>query len=140
MEKEAGNAGSVEVSGGGTGLFEVHAHSRQSDAREQDESRCQGRAQGDVSPDSAYGGFKSLANRTPTMDTLIAIGATVAFATGFVTVAYDLGLAPKLLNYAGVGAMIMAIHLTGRFVETKARGRTSAAIQKLLSLACLIIS
>ncbi len=79
-------------------------------------------------------GFKSLLNRTPTMDTLIAIGSTVAFATGFVTVAYDLGLAPKLLNYAGVGAMIMAIHLTGRYVETKARGRTSAAIQKLLSL------
>ena len=79
-------------------------------------------------------GFKSLVNRTPTMDTLIAIGATVAFATGFVTVAYNLGLAPKLLNYAGVGAMIMAIHLTGRYVEMKARGRTSAAIQKLLSL------
>ncbi len=79
-------------------------------------------------------GFRSLLNRTPTMDTLIAIGSTVAFATGFVTVAYDLGFAPKLLNYAGVGAMIMAIHLTGRYVETKARGRTSAAIQKLLSL------
>ncbi len=79
-------------------------------------------------------GFKSLVNRTPTMDTLIAIGASVAFATGFVTVAYNLGFAPKLLNYAGVGAMIMAIHLTGRYVETKARGRTSAAIQKLLSL------
>ncbi|NIT93982.1 MAG: heavy metal translocating P-type ATPase, partial [Actinobacteria bacterium] len=30
--------------------------------------------------------------------------------------------------------MIMAIHLTGRYVETRARGRTSAAIQKLLSL------
>ncbi len=80
------------------------------------------------------GGFRSLLNRTPTMDTLIAIGSTVAFATGFVTVAHVLGLAPRLLNYAGVGAMIMAIHLTGRYVETKARGRTSAAIQKLLSL------
>jgi len=81
-----------------------------------------------------FAGFRSLVNRTPTMDTLIAIGATVAFATGFVTVANNLGLAPRLLNYAGVGAMIMAIHLTGRYVETKARGRTSAAIQKLLSL------
>ncbi len=80
------------------------------------------------------GGFRSLVHRAPTMDTLIAIGSTVSFATGFVTVAHDLGLAPKLLNYAGVGAMIMAIHLTGRYVETKARGRTSAAIQKLLSL------
>jgi Cu+-exporting ATPase len=84
--------------------------------------------------DTVRAGFKSLLNGTPTMDTLIAIGSTVAFATGFVTVAYDLGYAPKLLNYAGVGGMIMAIHLTGRYVETKARGRTSAAIQKLLSL------
>jgi Cu+-exporting ATPase len=79
-------------------------------------------------------GFKSFLHGSPTMDTLIAIGSTVAFATGFVAVAHSLGLAPKLLNYAGVGAMIMAIHLTGRYVETKARGRTSAAIQKLLSL------
>ncbi|UCC83331.1 MAG: copper-translocating P-type ATPase [Gemmatimonadota bacterium] len=84
--------------------------------------------------ETVRGGYRSLLNRAPTMDTLIAIGSTVAFATGFVAVAYDLGYAPKLLNYAGVGAMIMAIHLTGRWVETKARGRTSAAIQKLLSL------
>ncbi len=84
--------------------------------------------------ETVRGGYRSLLNRTPTMDTLIAIGSTVAFATGFVAVAHDLGYAPKLLNYAGVGAMIMAIHLTGRWVETKARGRTSAAIQKLLSL------
>ncbi|MGD8700638.1 MAG: heavy metal translocating P-type ATPase [Gemmatimonadales bacterium] len=80
------------------------------------------------------GGLRSLVNRSPTMDSLIAIGSTVAFTTGFVTLGHDLGLAPRLLNYSGVGAMIMAIHLTGRYVETKARGRTSAAIQKLLSL------
>ncbi len=79
-------------------------------------------------------GFRSLAHKSPTMDSLIAIGSSVAFATGFVTLAHDLGFAPRLLNYSGVGAMIMAIHLTGRYVETKARGRTSAAIQKLLSL------
>jgi Cu+-exporting ATPase len=84
--------------------------------------------------ETVRGGYRSLLRGVPTMDTLIAIGSTVAFATGFVAVAYDLGYAPKLLNYAGVGAMIMAIHLTGRYVETKARGRTSAAIQKLLSL------
>jgi Cu+-exporting ATPase len=84
--------------------------------------------------ETVRGGYRSLLHGSPTMDTLIAIGSTVAFATGFVAVAYDLGYAPKLLNYAGVGAMIMAIHLTGRWVETKARGRTSAAIQKLLSL------
>ena len=79
-------------------------------------------------------GVRGLVHGSPTMDTLIATGASTAFLTGFVTVGHDLGLLPKLLNYAGVAAMIMAFHLTGRSVETKARGRTSAAIQKLLSL------
>ncbi len=79
-------------------------------------------------------GFKRALLRSPNMDSLIAIGTLVAFSTGFVTVAFDFGLLPKLLNYSGVAAMIMAFHLTGRYVEAKARGRTSAAIQKLLSL------
>jgi Cu+-exporting ATPase len=84
--------------------------------------------------ETVVGGFRSLLRGTPNMDALIALGTTAAFATGFVTVAHDLGLAPRLLNYSGVAAMIMAFHLTGRYVETKARGRASSAIQKLLSL------
>jgi len=84
--------------------------------------------------ETLVGGVRSLLRGTPNMDALIAMGTTAAFSTGFVAVAHDLGLAPRLLNYAGVAAMIMAFHLTGRYVETKARGRTSSAIQKLLSL------
>jgi len=37
-------------------------------------------------------------------------------------------------NYAGVSAMIMAFHLTGRYVEESAKGRASQAIRKLLEL------
>ncbi|MFQ5690806.1 MAG: heavy metal translocating P-type ATPase [Gemmatimonadota bacterium] len=84
--------------------------------------------------DTIRGGLRSLARGSPNMDSLIAIGTTVSFLTGFVTVAHDFGLLPRLLNYSGVAAMIMAFHLTGRYVETKARGRASSAIQKLLSL------
>ncbi|MDP2497995.1 MAG: heavy metal translocating P-type ATPase, partial [Candidatus Palauibacterales bacterium] len=80
------------------------------------------------------GGFRSLLNWNPNMDSLIALGSSAAFVTGFVTVAHDLGVAPRLLNYSGVAAMIMAFHLTGRYVENRARGRASSAIQKLLSL------
>jgi len=80
------------------------------------------------------GGFRSLLSGNPNMDSLIALGSSAAFVTGFVTVAHDLGLAPRLLNYSGVAAMIMAFHLTGRYVENRARGRASSAIQKLLSL------
>src|SRR5690606_29825214 len=37
-------------------------------------------------------------------------------------------------NYAGVAGMIMSFHLTGRYIETKARGRASQSIKKLLEL------
>ena len=79
-------------------------------------------------------GFRALAHRRPNMDSLIALGAGAAVLTGFSSLLHQFGVGPMIMNYAGVGAMIMAIHLTGRYVETRARGRTSAAIQKLLSL------
>ncbi len=78
--------------------------------------------------------LRSASSWNPNMDVLIAMGSGVSVATGVVAALHVLGAAPMLMNYAGVGAMIMAIHLTGRWVETKARGRASAAIQKLLSL------
>jgi Cu+-exporting ATPase len=76
----------------------------------------------------------SIRHWAPNMDVLIALGSGGALATGVIATLHDLGAAPALMNYAGVGAMIMAIHLTGRFIEAKARGRSSAAIQRLLSL------
>jgi Cu+-exporting ATPase len=56
------------------------------------------------------------------------LGTLTSFLTGppsfFVSIA----------NYAGVGAMIMSFHLTGRYIEAKAKGRASQAIKKLLQL------
>ncbi len=73
-------------------------------------------------------GFASVRHGAATMDTLIALGTGVSFLSGpasfFVPVA----------NYAGVAAMIMAFHLTGRYVEERAKGRASQAIRKLLEL------
>jgi Cu+-exporting ATPase len=63
------------------------------------------------------------------MDVLIALGTLVALATG---PALLMGL--QIENYAGVAAMIMAFHLTGRYIEALARGRASQAIKKLLEL------
>lgn len=79
-------------------------------------------------------GAKALFHRSPTMDTLITLGTSASFATGFVAITGELGVLPRLLNYAGVSAMIMAIHLTGRYIETLAKGRASQAIQRLLTL------
>ncbi|MDE2879124.1 heavy metal translocating P-type ATPase [Candidatus Palauibacter soopunensis] len=78
--------------------------------------------------------WRSARGRTPNMDVLIALGAGVSVLTGVWAVLHVLGFAPMIMNFAPVGAMIAAIHLTGRSVEAKARGRSSSAIQALLSL------
>ncbi len=77
---------------------------------------------------------RSALNRTPNMDVLIAMGSLAALATGVVALLAAFDLAPHILDYAGIAAMIMAFHLTGRTIETRARGRASQAIRKLLTL------
>jgi Cu+-exporting ATPase len=71
---------------------------------------------------------KAVWHRNANMDVLIMLGTLASFLTGppsFFT---------PLANYAGVSAMIMSFHLTGRYVETKAKGRASQAIRHLLEL------
>ncbi len=72
--------------------------------------------------------FNSVMHKSANMDVLIAMGTLAAFLIGIAR--FFLPVA----NYAGVAAMIMAIHLTGRYIETKAKGRASQAIKKLLQL------
>ena len=72
--------------------------------------------------------YKSSIRGMPNMDALIALGTGASFLSGIATF-----FAP-IASYAGVSAMIMAFHLTGRFVEASARGRASQAIRKLLEL------
>jgi len=84
--------------------------------------------------ETMVGGLAALRRFRPNMDSLIALGSGAAVVTGFVAVGHRYGIAPPIMSYAGVGAMIMAIHLTGRYVEARARGRSSAAIGRLLSL------
>ena len=74
-------------------------------------------------------GLNSVRHRSANMDALIMLGSSAAFVTG----PFHL-LGFEVFNYAGVGAMIMAFHLTGRFVEAKAKGKASQAIKKLLEL------
>lgn len=72
--------------------------------------------------------LKATQNLSPNMDTLIAMGTLTAWGTGFAT------FFTHIENYAGVAAMIMAFHLTGRYLEARARGRASQAIRRLLQL------
>ena len=80
------------------------------------------------------GAWKSATHLAPNMDVLIAMGTIASLATGVVSILHQLGVGPDFANFAGVAGMIMAFHLTGRYVEMKARGRASQAIKKLLSL------
>lgn len=80
------------------------------------------------------GAWKSSVNRSPNMDVLIAMGSIAALATGFVALFHLFGMAPPFHSFAGIAGMIMAFHLTGRYVETKAKGRASEAIKNLMTL------
>ena len=72
--------------------------------------------------------WKSVVHRGANMDVLIALGTLAAYATGL------LSFFTPIESFAGVASMIMAIHLTGRFLEARARGRASQAIRRLLEL------
>jgi len=82
--------------------------------------------------------MRSALNGTPNMDVLIALGSGASFVTGLYVVGAQLAAgtphAAAVANYAGVGTMILAFHLTGRYIESKARGRASDAIRKLMEM------
>jgi P-type Cu+ transporter len=86
------------------------------------------------------GAIRTLSHRTANMDTLIAIGTTAALALSaaatFFPRAFE-GAASSPMGhvyYEAVG-VILTLVLLGRYLETRARGATSAAIRKLLDLA-----
>jgi Cu+-exporting ATPase len=74
------------------------------------------------------GAWAAVTHGHANMDTLIALGTGASLLTGLATFFFPVA------NYAGVAAMIMAIHLTGRYIEETAKGRASQAIRKLLEL------
>ncbi len=78
--------------------------------------------------------FQSTKNLSPNMDVLIALGSLAALSTGVVTLSNALGYGPEFHSFAMIGGMIMAFHLTGRYIETKAKGSASQAIRRLLTL------
>ncbi|MEE9616095.1 MAG: heavy metal translocating P-type ATPase [Anaerolineae bacterium] len=73
-------------------------------------------------------GFTAVLHGYANMDTLIMLGTGASLLTGPAWFFFPVA------NYAGVSAMIMAFHLTGRYVEETAKGRASQAIRKLLKL------
>ncbi len=78
--------------------------------------------------------WRSTKNLNPNMDVLIAMGSLASLSTGFVTLLHVLGYGPEFHSFAMIAGMIMAFHLTGRYIETKAKGSASEAIRQLLTL------
>ncbi len=76
------------------------------------------------------GAYKSLRNRSANMDVLIAMGSSVAF---FYSIFIMLGLLPGHV-YFETSAVIITLIKVGKFLEARAKGRTSEAIKKLMSL------
>ncbi|KAA3658640.1 MAG: Cu(2+)-exporting ATPase [Calditrichaeota bacterium] len=81
-----------------------------------------------IGKDTHRSSLRILRHGGTNMDVLISLGAVAAFATGIAA------LFLPVANYAAIAAMIICFHITGRFLEFKARGRTSTAIQKLMQL------
>jgi Cu+-exporting ATPase len=76
------------------------------------------------------GALKSLRNRSANMDVLIAMGSSVAY---FYSVVVTLGVLSGHVYFETAAVIITLIRL-GKFLEARAKGRTSEAIKKLMGL------
>lgn len=89
-------------------------------------------------------GFKSLVHGGPNMDTLIAIGAAAATVYGcfaLFRIGYGLGHGDMELVhqysmdiYFESAGTILTLITVGKFLETRSKGKTSEAIEKLMDL------
>ena len=78
--------------------------------------------------------WRALKHLTSNMNSLIALGTSVAYAYSIVITFFG-NLFPQATGtYFDTSATIIALILFGRFLEARARGRTSAAIRSLMGL------
>ena len=79
--------------------------------------------------------FTALRNFTADMNVLISVGTSAAYSYSVaVTAASFYSPQPSPVNYYETAAMIITLILVGKFVEIRAKGRTSEAITKLIGL------
>ncbi|SHJ42810.1 heavy metal translocating P-type ATPase [Parasporobacterium paucivorans] len=82
-------------------------------------------------------GFKALAARAPSMDSLVAIGTTAAIAYSLYSTMLIFGgdhMAVEGLYFESAGTIITLI-LLGKSLEMRSKGKTSEAIKKMMGLA-----
>lgn len=84
------------------------------------------------------GGWKATRRKSADMNTLIALGAGAAYIYSLIATFWPhafaaAGVIPEV--YFDTSAMIITFILLGRWLEARARGRASEAIQRLMALA-----
>lgn len=91
-----------------------------------------------------FNGFRALAHRAPNMDTLVAVGSAAAMLYGVIAI-FMIGAALgrgdwdtveryRTNLYFESAAMILTLVTVGKFLEERSKGKTGAAIAKLLDL------
>lgn len=89
-------------------------------------------------------GFKSLANRNPNMDTLVALGSSSALVYGIFVImrmAYAAGFSDfEIIDsyrhnlYFESSAMILTLITLGKYFEARSKGETKASLKNLIDL------
>ena len=89
-------------------------------------------------------GFKTLWQRSPNMDSLIAVGSSASLIYGIFAIyriGYGLGTQDfalvdhyRMNLYFESAAMILTLITIGKYLETKSKGKTSEALNKLMDL------
>ena len=72
--------------------------------------------------------WRSLTNRTANMDVLISMGSLPPYLIGLIGFVYP------MTSFIEMASTIMTFHLLGKYLETRAKGRASQAIKRLLTL------
>jgi len=83
------------------------------------------------------GFWMSLKHRTADMNTLVSIGTNAAYLYSAALTLFPAAIAPAgmgAMTYYDTAAILMTLIIMGRWLETKAKGRTSEAIKTLMGL------
>ena len=84
------------------------------------------------------GALKSLRNRSANMDVLVSMGSLAAYIYGIIVllgIIFDFSHLVGKSDYFESAAVILTLITLGKLLEARAKGRTSAAIKKLIGLA-----
>ncbi len=77
------------------------------------------------------GAWVALRNKTASMDTLISLGTSAAFFYSTYSVFFS---EEKFGQYFEISAVLITLVILGKFLEARAKGKTSEAIEKLVGM------